>query len=95
MEIVKAPRVKCHRCFEKIDMEITDFEEFDAEYYSRSMGNEIHYSWACDFNCPKCNNELSVTIEGWEYPVGMLNYEEVDSENCEIIDNPQLEIDYK
>jgi hypothetical protein len=42
--------------------------------------------------CDKCKNELKITIEGYEYPVGILNYQEFNTEGSIIIDEPTLEI---
>jgi restriction system protein len=92
MKIDKGAKIKCKKCNKLYYISPEDFDEPDTTSDERSMGYEIQYTWDYEFNCDKCKNELKITIEAYEYPVGILNYQEINAEGCNIIDEPSLEI---
>ncbi|MES2619199.1 MAG: hypothetical protein V4613_15080 [Bacteroidota bacterium] len=92
MIIRSGAKIKCKKCNKLYDISPEDFGEPNTSSDERNMGYEIQYIWEYEFNCDKCNNDLHITIEGYEYPVGILNYEEFNSEGCSIIEEPSLEI---
>lgn len=92
MIITGGTKVKCKKCNKLHDISPEDFDEPETTSDERSMGYETQYIWEYEFNCDKCNNELKITIEGYEYPVGILNYQEFNVEGCLIVDEPSLEI---
>jgi hypothetical protein len=92
MIITQGAEVKCKKCNKLHDINSEDFDDPDTTSDERSMGYETQYTWENEFNCDKCNNELKITIEGYEYPVGILNYQEFSTEGCFIISKPLLEI---
>lgn len=92
MIIKQGTKVKCKKCNKLHDISPEDFDEPETTSDERSMGYETQYTWEFEFNCDKCNNELKITIEGYEYPVGILNYQEFNTEGCIIIEEPALEI---
>lgn len=92
MIITEGTKVKCKKCNKLHDISPEDFDEPETTSDERSMGYETQYTWEYEFNCDKCNNELKIIIEGYEYPVGILNYQEFNVEGCLIVDEPSLEI---
>lgn len=68
--------VECEECGNQIiifgndvDFEVTSVEE-------RGMGEEISYDATEERNCENCGNEIVVRINAWEYPIGVLNYDD-------------------
>jgi restriction system protein len=92
MRIIGQIKVKCKKCHKLQEISPDDFEEPETNSDERNMGYETQYIWEFEFQCDKCKNELKITIEGYEYPVGILNYQEFNNEGCIIIDEPTLEI---
>lgn len=92
MIIKEGAKVKCKKCNKLHDISPEKFEGPETSSDERSMGYETQYIWEFESNCDKCNNELKITIEGYEYPAGILNYQEFSSEGCIIIDEPSLEV---
>lgn len=95
MIISKGPIIKCKKCNKKYEIEPDDFGEPETYSDERNMGYEIGYVWEMEFECDKCNNEISITIEGYEYPVGVYNYENFSTSGCNFIEEPALEIVYE
>jgi len=92
MRIIGKIKVKCKKCQKLHDISPENFDDPEKNSDERSMGYETQYIWEYEFKCYNCNNELKITIEGYEYPVGILNYQEFRTEGCLIIDEPRLEI---
>ncbi|REG91111.1 hypothetical protein [Flavobacterium aquicola] len=87
MELTNIPEFKCKKCLKNFEIEIDDFET-DTYSYERSMGNENQYNWNYIGNCPHCDNDLEISFDAYEYPVGMLNYEDSELTGCEFIIKP-------
>lgn len=78
-------KVKCSKCDE---VNVIDVKDFDYEAVSsdeRGMGKEVCYSAHYETSCSKCENEISVDSDIYEYPEGAVND---DSNN-----NSYIEID--
>ncbi len=86
--------IECKKCNKIYDINPEDFDEPETSSDERSMGYEIQYIWTYELECEDCNNVLKVVIEGYEYPTGILNYEEFNVEGSTIISEPSLEINY-
>lgn len=77
---------KCHltccNCHEEFDAP----EDLEAETYSeeRNMGAQIGYTWAYEDECPKCHNQYDFEINAWEYPIGILDYDELGKNGVEV-----------
>lgn len=92
MKIKQGTSVRCKKCNKLHNISPEEFDDPETSSDERNMGYEIQYIWEFEFICDKCNNELKISIEGYEYPSGILNYQEFNSEGCIIIENPSLEI---
>jgi len=76
----------CDRCGDYNRIPIDDFDINHIGGLEREMGEERIYEIRYDFNCPKCYNEISLTCEASEYPVGFLNFVIDNSNGAEISD---------
>jgi hypothetical protein len=81
-------RFKCNKCrrihkYHKLNLNL-DFECVDS--FERSMGPENHYVAEEYFEC-KCGNEIHVTFEVWEYPVGAHNYDSIEIDGAKLIES--------
>jgi len=92
MIIVDEIKVKCKKCNKLYNINPEDFDGPETTSDERSMGYETQYIWEYEFICDKCKNELKITVEGFEYPTGILNYQEFNVEGCFIVNQPVLEI---
>ena len=92
MIITKPPVIKCKKCGKIHQTEIGAFGEPETSSDERNMGYETQYTWELEFPCDKCQNDMKVIVEGWEYPSGIYNYDEFTSEGCIFVDKPVLEI---
>jgi len=94
MKIIKAPTVKCKRCQTINTTAIDDFQEPNTESNERNMGYETGYSWTLEITCTKCENELEIIVEAWEYPIGILNYTEFETVGCSFVEEPVVEVEF-
>jgi hypothetical protein len=92
MRIIGKIKIKCKKCQKIHDICPEEIDDPEINSDERSMGYEIQYIWEHELICDRCKNNLKITIEGYEYPVGILNYQEFSSEGCSIIVEPSLEI---
>ncbi len=57
----------------------------------REMSTEYMHVWNNeDIRCPKCGEEITVELEVWEYPVGMLNFASFQNSDCEVLNKKEL-----
>ena len=87
-------QVKCKKCGTINTIDSTDLDEPDTSSDERNMGYEIAYYWEYEFNCSNCGNTLEIKPSAFEYPEGILNYEEVESVGCRVIVEPLFSIVY-
>ena len=82
--------VTCDNCGHSIEV---DGDDIDWEWEciggdERSMGIENQYIAEHYIDCPECGNEVHITFNVWEYPVGAYNNSDID------IEGGSLETDY-
>lgn len=86
--------IRCDNCGELFSFDAGDME-FDWEGGvvddDRGMGCEMEYESQESCNCPNCNNQIDLTLQVWEYPVGVFNYQEIKIEGGEIDTTLNLE----
>lgn len=74
--------VTCDNCGHSIEV---DGDDIDWEWEciggdERSMGIENQYIAEHYIDCPECGNEVHITFNVWEYPVGVYNNSDIDIE---------------
>jgi len=65
-----------------------DFEAISGS--ERSMGEETQYQAIQSIGCFNCGNEMDVTSEIWEYPVGTHNYDRISIDKGQILQSPDF-----
>lgn len=86
--ILNRPLVlQCQNCGEIIEADLDLDAVFSCE---RQMGYETQFQGEVDDVCPFCNNRISIMLEAWEYPAGVLNDVHIDKSGAELIENPDL-----
>lgn len=63
-------KVLCDKC-QQVEDVFVELEEVSNN--EEEMGYEYQYEGSIDYTCSKCKNKISVNIEAWEYPEGVLN----------------------
>lgn len=85
--IVGEATYRCIKCSAKHYLRDEDFH-FEVESGSeREMGEEIQYRYELETECHKCDNEIHLTFDVWEYPVGILNMSDEDASGAEILES--------
>lgn len=59
----------------------------------RQMGPENHYEATHEFECPNCDDKIFGSFNIGEYPVGVINYTEVELEGAQVIRECNSHID--
>lgn len=86
MKLLHPIIVKCQRCKTLLNIEI-DLECVSS--YERSMGEEYEYEGVMFDNCPNCGKQINLNLYVWEYPVGVVNYQEEECDGAAIISGPE------
>ena len=81
-------RVICNKCHKEHTRGDDEFQPQLEGTEERSMGTESFYSDTIVFECDNCKNELEIELNFWEYPIGALNYSDVKTTGCIIIEEP-------
>lgn len=89
MELENDIFLKCDKCEKTIEIENRELEYY-TESYDRQMGSEVMHIFSGEYKCPICMNEISFTISGWEYPIGVPNYDEYHISGGSFIEIPSL-----
>jgi len=76
---------KCKNCQTKYALNCDELEWEVVASDERQMGAEVNHEAYYKIGCEKCDNDMSLTFNCWEYPVGAENYRDVQSEGVEDI----------
>lgn len=79
--------LKCDACNSTFEVDLKDYEASweVVESDERSMGTELHHQAVVDLECPYCGAPVALTLDVWEYPMGMLNFDEIEAEGVTIV----------
>lgn len=75
--------IKCDQCGHLFEIDAGEFG-FDWEcgkVAERGMGEENEYTSHESCKCPECNQQIDVEFHVWEYPLGSINYQEIEADN--------------
>mgnify|MGYP006425692791 CR=1 FL=1 len=82
-----------NKVIEKDVSEILSADSFEmVETSHRNMGIERHYHAIVEKLCENEDIDISVEFNLWEYPEGILNYEDYGENGCTLIEKPSFEI---
>lgn len=84
-------RYVCDGCGIGGNINVKDFEVVGLGSSNRKMGAENIDSLEYVFNCPECDNEISLIFELSEYPVGVLSHTVNRSSGASIDGEPYFE----
>jgi len=77
--------IKCSKCNNVFDVDGSDIYVEAIGSDEKNMGPETYYAGSSEFICPQCKNNIEIEYEASEYPIGALNYSEVNISGAEII----------
>ncbi len=85
--------IKCDKCD---SIHVIDKDSLDINVYSyeRNMGDEVEYNFVGECCCEECDNNMQYKIRAYEYPVGALNYEDYESNECTFVQEPSITVNY-
>ncbi len=84
--------IKCNCCGREYEIS-PDSLDIDYAYSERSMGTEIQHIFRGEMDCA-CGETLTYIITAVEYPADAYDFDEIESENCSFMTDPQVEMDY-
>ncbi len=77
---------RCNKCHTKYALDCDELEWEEVGSHARQMGSEIHYEAYYDRECDNCGNNMGLTFNCWEYPVGAENDRDVQGNGVEEIE---------
>lgn len=86
--------VKCNRCGSVMQIDSDNFMYTSIDY-ERNMGTEVEYDFSTEIPCPECQNDIAILIRGFEYPVGALDHSDYECDGGELLESPDLEVEYE
>ena len=78
--------VRCGKCGELFEVHADELE-FDWEgglVQERGMGPENEYISEEVCTCPNCNNQIDISLQVWEYPMGVFNFQNIEIDGGDI-----------
>ena len=86
--------IRCLSCGAEYRIDTDNLDE-DVTYIGEGgMGEQFQHSFPGEIECERCSQLLSFRLLGFEYPVGAKEYQTSESDGCEIIEEPYMEMDY-
>ena len=83
--------VECSRCHHQMTFQCNDVEDESEAIDERSMGTEYQHTWKVEFDCEKCGETISLSVDMWEYPIGCVNYQEQQIDGASFVNEPEIE----
>lgn len=79
--------VRCEKCQGEFEIAADDFDfEWESEgSCERGMGPENEYVAHDYISCPQCGQDIEIDFRLWEYPVGAVNYQNIECDGGEIV----------
>ena len=78
--------IRCDECGElfALDAGELNFEWEGVIVDDRGMGYESEYESEESCECPNCKNQIDLTLQVWEYPMGTFNNQNIEIDGGEI-----------
>ena len=85
--------IRCNTCGELFELNAGDlcFDWEGGVVDDRGMGPEAEYESQEYCSCPNCGNQLDLTLQVWEYPMGAFNTQNIEINGGEIEESINLE----
>jgi hypothetical protein len=78
--------IQCMSCCSVYSFECSDLDWECVESNEREMGKENHYEASIHDKC-QCSQQMKITFECWEYPIGVLNSTDMEISGAILLDN--------
>lgn len=78
-------QIQCSRCRHAFWIDASDLDVHATGSTERQMGAEVYYYGKLIAQCVECDNNIEVEFEGSEYPVGAIDYAEVNTVGGELL----------
>lgn len=80
-------KLKCNACNSIFEVDLEDLElSWEVvESEERGMGTELHHQAIVDLECPDCKVPITLTLDVWEYPLGVFNLDEIEVDGAIIV----------
>lgn len=85
--------IRCDECGTEYRIDLDSLDE-DSYAYERNMGAEIEHNFLGECGCESCGNNMRFIVKAFEYPVGALNYIDYESDGCELLETPEVVVNY-
>lgn len=84
--------VRCDTCGELFDVAPDNLNfDWNGSYgEDRSMGCEMIYESYESCKCPHCDKQIDITLQIWEYPMGSINYQNIEIDGGSVESNIDL-----
>lgn len=81
--------IKCDECNEVYIID-KDSLELSSSSFDRNMGEEIEYYYYGEKKCEKCGRQIEYNITGYEYPLGVFNYQSYECKGGSYLQKPNV-----
>ena len=94
MKLIGDLIIKCNSCGVRytIDTNMLDEDSFSVGEFG--MGDRVQHEFVGEIECDNCGEKLFFKLCGYEYPVGALEYQDVETNGCDVIEEPFMEMEY-
>ncbi len=85
--------IRCSVCGKNNIIDTDNLEDDISRVDEGSMGERYLHSFQEEIMCECCHNSMCFNIFGYEYPIGAMEFQDVSTYGCEIIEAPLMEIE--
>lgn len=86
--------IRCCSCGAEYEIDLDSLDDEMCSVGEFGMGDRIQHEFCGEMECDACNESMSFKVRGFEYPAGAKEYQESESEGCDIIKEPYTEVEY-
>ena len=86
--------IRCCSCGAKYEVDLDSLDEDSISVGEFGMGDRIQHEFCGDMECDSCGEPMVFRILGFEYPVGAKEYQDSETEGCNIVEEPYVEMKY-
>ena len=86
--------IRCSQCGEEYSIN-TDYLDEDVDFIGEGgMGAQYQHTFSGELECEHCGQYMTFRLIGYEYPIGAKEFQDSEAEGCDIIEEPDLEMEY-
>ena len=92
-------KLRCSACNSEFEIDLMDYDlSWDVadsyDHGENGMGEEIHHEAVIEVECPNCGEDqepIIVTLNIWEYPVGIFNDQDIEVDGAQLVEGCDLQ----